>query len=364
MRRTGKHPPLLSYDPCHPHLGTHVHPFQAHGKSTSPIAPVHPPTCSPGPCRNPGERNTLYPCAPHPSRILARRRSIGDNLLVRSLLCRPATLRHLLCATPILLAAALPAQQALPPSPNLAGIAHVALRVSDLSASLAFYEKLGFVKAFELSREGKVYEAFLKINDRQFIELYPVDSKNPQVGFLHLCFEGRDLNSVHDFYVAHGLTPTPVKTAGAGNLLFTMPGPLTPQGPQNIEYTQYQPGSLHTKDLGEHLGANRISTELTSVTLAAQDPAAARAFYLEQAGFKTVPSSLSLVALPGAQASTLEIVPAASIGFKARLSLRVLSPPTPESLHKRRLTFSQQARITSLADPDGNQVLLAPIEFH
>lgn len=82
-------------------------------------------------------------------------------------------------------------------SPNLAGIAHVALRVHDLSASVAFYEKLGFVKAFELSRDGNVYEAFIKINDRQFIELYPVDAKNTQVGFLHLCFEGNDLQAVH-----------------------------------------------------------------------------------------------------------------------------------------------------------------------
>lgn len=137
------------------------------------------------------------------------------------------------------------------PSPNLAGIAHVALRVRDLQASIAFYRRLGFEKAFDLTRDGKIYEAFIKVNDHQFIELYPADDKNPKVEFLHLCFEGADLDAAHAFYLAHGLKPTDVRIAGAGNKLFTMPGPATPTGPQNMEYTQYLPGSLHMKDAGQ-----------------------------------------------------------------------------------------------------------------
>jgi catechol 2,3-dioxygenase-like lactoylglutathione lyase family enzyme len=169
----------------------------------------------------------------------------------------------------------LPAQQApSAPSPKLAGIAHVAMRVHDLDASVAFYEKLGFVRAFALAREGKVYEAFIKINDRQFLELYPVDEKNAQNGFLHVCFYGNDLQAVHDFYVAQGLTPNEVRTAGAGNLLFTMPGPATPSGPQNMEYTQYMPASMHSKAVGQFLGANRIATHLIEVAIAFDDPAA------------------------------------------------------------------------------------------
>jgi catechol 2,3-dioxygenase-like lactoylglutathione lyase family enzyme len=143
-----------------------------------------------------------------------------------------------------------PAATTAPPSPNLAGLAHVAIRVHDLDASVAFYQKLGFVRAFALSRDGVVYEAFIKINDQQFLELYPADTKNTQVGFLHVCFYGHDLQSVHDDYIAHGLAPRDVRTAGAGNLLFTMPGPATPTGPQNMEYTQYMPASMHSKASG------------------------------------------------------------------------------------------------------------------
>ena len=58
-------------------------------------------------------------------------------------------------------------------TPPLAGIAHVALRVHDLAASIAFYQSLGFVQAFDLRRDNIPYESFIKINDRQFIELYP-----------------------------------------------------------------------------------------------------------------------------------------------------------------------------------------------
>ena len=133
---------------------------------------------------------------------------------------------HLMLAAALCWGAAVSAQQpvapqaapaAIAPSPDLAGIAHIALRVKSLDASVAFYERLGFVEAFSLSRDGQVYEAFMKVNDRQFIELYPATSDHAQVGFLHLCYEGANLSSAHEFYMAHGLRPTPVKTAGAGN---------------------------------------------------------------------------------------------------------------------------------------------------
>src|ERR1700733_10312616 len=104
-------------------------------------------------------------------------------------------------------------------TPPFNGIAHVAIRVHDLAASVAFYEKLGFEQAFDLRKNDNPYESFIKINDSQFIELYPATEKDPAIGFLHLCFEGIDLNAIHDDYISRGLTPTDVRKAGAGNLL-------------------------------------------------------------------------------------------------------------------------------------------------
>jgi catechol 2,3-dioxygenase-like lactoylglutathione lyase family enzyme len=262
-------------------------------------------------------------------------------------------LAFLILASPIL-----PAQQAATsaPSPNLAGIAHVALRVHDLAASIAFYEKLGFVKAFDLSRDGKVYEAFIKINDHQFIELYPTDAKNTQVGFLHVCFEGNDLQAVHDYYVAQGLTPNAVRTAGAGNLLFTMPGPITPTGPQNMEYTQYMTGSLHSKDFGQHLGPNRIATKLSSVEIAVNDPEAASKFYSEKIASKPVGvSSETFTAhlIPGTINDTIDIVPAARIGLKASIGLAAPDVESALVALKKRGIPVDRGEIT---DPDGNQI--------
>jgi len=262
-------------------------------------------------------------------------------------------------------------EPAIKPSADLAGLAHVALRVHDLAASVAFYGKLGFVNAFSLSRDGAVYEAFIKINDRQFLELYPATAKDPQIGFLHVCFEGSNLPSVHDYYVAHGLTPNDVRTAGAGNLLFTMPGPDTLTGPQNMEYTQYMPGSLHSKDFGQHLGVDRISTQLTAAAIAFTNPDAASGFYQDKVGFiphKLAPNSLSSVyAIPGAPEESIHI-DSPALGYKARITfaadpakalaiLKLHVIPYTRGLGNSSIPENSTADVV-ITDPDGNEIIL------
>jgi catechol 2,3-dioxygenase-like lactoylglutathione lyase family enzyme len=254
---------------------------------------------------------------------------------------------------------------AVEPSSELAGIAHVALRVRDLAASVAFYEKLGFVKAFELSKDGKVYEAFIKIGDRQFIELYPVTEKDTQVGFLHVCFEGGNLQAAHDYYAQQGLSPKDVRTAGAGNLLFTMPGPMTPTGPQNMEYTQYMPGSLHSKDFGKDLGAGRLATKLESVGIAVEDPAAAESFYVEKAGF--LPVGRGVMQLPGPSGETLKLVPSKALGFRARLVLTGDPLHAAVTLKQKGVSMMSAGKAEdgrpelSVLDPDGNEIVVRTV---
>ena len=83
------------------------------------------------------------------------------------------------------------------PTATLAGIAHVAIRVSDLTRSRFFYQKLGFEQAFTLTKDGKTTEAFFKVNDHQFIEIYPQQDPSQSIGFMHLCFESTDLAGLH-----------------------------------------------------------------------------------------------------------------------------------------------------------------------
>ena len=242
--------------------------------------------------------------------------------------------------------------------PPLAGIAHVAIRVHDLDATAKFYQALGFDQPFNLTRNGQLYEAFVKINDTQFIELYPTTAKETQPGFLHLCFESADLNAVYQDYTTRGLTPrTSLRKAGAGNLLFTMNGPQQPFGPQNIEYTQYEPGSKHYLDRGKDLGSDRVADKLIRVTLAVEDIAAARDFYVNQLEFKPIAGSLTLYHLPGDSGEQVELVPASTLGNHARITLETGSLSHAEHLlRKQHITFTKIEDAVTVLDPDGNVI--------
>jgi catechol 2,3-dioxygenase-like lactoylglutathione lyase family enzyme len=253
------------------------------------------------------------------------------------------------------------AAQAQTQSPVLAGIAHAAIRVSDLSKSRDFYEKLGFEEAFALSKDGTTTESFLKVNDRQFIEMYPQQQPSQPVGFMHVCFESTDLEALNRDYVARGLSPIPVRRAGAGNLLFTMVGPEQ----QNIEYTQYMPGSLHSNDRGKHLGANRMSGQIIGMSLVMEDPTAAQAFYEQKLGFHAArPFKPGLIALelPGQSDQVIEIAPrATSPVFQLFLSVPDLRRAAAQlsALH---LSIEKESSMLSTRDPDGNRIVFVKIK--
>jgi catechol 2,3-dioxygenase-like lactoylglutathione lyase family enzyme len=243
-------------------------------------------------------------------------------------------------------------------TPPFNGIAHIALRVHDLAASTAFYEKLGFEQAFDLRKDDVPYESFIKINDTQFIELYPATQHDPTIGFLHLCFEGADLEAIYQDYANRGLTPTPIRQADAGNLLFTMAGPGQPFGPQSIEYTQYMPDSLHSNDQGKHIGPDRIAEKIIAVALAMQDTAAARDFYINQLNFKPIAGDQMDLHMPGNSGQEVEIV-SASLGSAARITLQSESlSKAARHLHKEGVTTTKNGATLTITDPDGNIIVL------
>jgi len=248
-------------------------------------------------------------------------------------------------------------------TPPLAGIAHIALRVRSLDAARDFYEQLGFQQAFALQdKNGKDRESFIKINDHQFLELYPANPEVPKeaaIGFLHVCFEGNDLQEVHDDYVAHGLTPTPVRKAGAGNMLFTLEGPEDAGGVhQNIEYTQYMPGSLHSNDQGKHVGTDRVADSIGSVAIATKDPNAARDFYLNQLSFKSIAGDPMFMHMPGNSGQEVEIANTA-LGSKARFILRTENlSKAARLLHKQHISVLKSRDTLTISDPDGNIIMI------
>jgi catechol 2,3-dioxygenase-like lactoylglutathione lyase family enzyme len=196
---------------------------------------------------------------------------------------------------------------AQPPAPDagITGIAHVAFRVSDLDREIAFLGKLGYEESFAMTNNGKTTEVFVKINDRQFIELYPQTDASQPLGWMHVCYEAGDLNALVTYYVSIGLKAAPVRKAGAGNLISSM---NDPEG-HVTEFTQYMPGSRHTLDRGQHLGTNRVSTDLIGFDLPVVGFAAEKQFYI-QLGFEAEDADGNVrLTTPGAPDVRLELRP-------------------------------------------------------
>lgn len=242
---------------------------------------------------------------------------------------------------------ALPAQDS---APALAGIAHVAFRVRDVAKSRDFYRLLGFEEAFSFNDPGKPPVSYIKVNDRQFIELYGLADDSQPLGLMHVCYEAADIQSVWAEYAKRGIDSPQPRKARAGNLLFLFRDPEN----QIIEFTQYLPGSLHFEDRGKHLGETRISQELVSATIPVRDLASESDFYKEKLGFEKSGDENTLN-LPGNSGHGVELTASASA---ARITLIVsdLASATAELRH-RSLNVTEAKGFVSVADPDGNIVV-------
>jgi catechol 2,3-dioxygenase-like lactoylglutathione lyase family enzyme len=233
-------------------------------------------------------------------------------------------------------------------STDLAGIAHIALRVNDLQKSRGFYHRLGFEQAFEFTDAGKTSVAYIKVNDHQFIELIPRTSDSQPGGILHTCFEVADIESLLRAYVERGLQPTEAKKGRAGNLLFVMHGP----DDQLLEYTQYIPDSLHSLDHGKHMG-ERISTHLLEATTPVRDLTAERAYYTGKLAFKSASSDGNEMFVAGTSGDRLELQ-AGPPDAKPRVVFTVANvQQAAKELHKRGFKVQKSRRAVSVTDPDG-----------
>jgi catechol 2,3-dioxygenase-like lactoylglutathione lyase family enzyme len=234
---------------------------------------------------------------------------------------------------------------------QVTGIAHIALRVSDLDRSRNFFHRLGFEEAFSLSRDGKTTEVFVKVNDRQFIELYPRTGADQPIGWIHVCYEADSLDALDALYVARGLRPSPVVKGGAGNLIFSL---NDPEG-RVVEFTQYLPGSMHFADRGKHLGAHRISNLLMGIRIAIPDLAAARKFYATGLGFDEQDAEAGVrMHISNESDQWIELENASGSGGT---EFSLLVPSVDKAARQalaQGLVVKRRRRIAYVSDPDGN----------
>jgi catechol 2,3-dioxygenase-like lactoylglutathione lyase family enzyme len=254
----------------------------------------------------------------------------------------------LVCATSAIATAQPPA-----PESGIIGIAHIAFRVSNLDQEIAFLGKMGYQESFAMNNGKAIAEVFVKVNDRQFIELYPQTDPSQPLGWMHVCYEVGDLNVLHDFYGSMGLNLQPVRKAGAGNLISAV---NDPEG-RVTEFTQYMPGSKHMLDKGQHLGANRVSLRLMGFDLPVRDGAAEKEFYTDL-GFEPQDSGTSVRFIaPGAPDLHISLRPAQP-GAPPEFLFPVPDARKAAGLLKEAgVNATRNDKLVFVHDPDGNMFI-------
>ena len=166
--------------------------------------------------------------------------------------------------------------------PQIAGLSHIGLFVSDLPKALTFYHDfLGYEEQFQLTDpDGKVALKFMKVNDRQFVELFP--ERNPEDERLYqVAFIVEDIEAMHLHLKSNGIAvPEKYNKGRIGNLSFSV---KDPDG-HILEFVQYTPDGWTLQDTGKHLPQSRISARLKHIGFTVRSIDASLAFYRDILG--------------------------------------------------------------------------------
>ena len=184
-------------------------------------------------------------------------------------------LRPLLALLPIAAICPIaPAQQ----RPAITGVAHIALKTSDLGAASRFYgHDLGFDTPF--TAEGATW---FKINDHQYIAVTPDLKTDTEDRLSHIAFETADARALRAYLAGRGIAvPAALAPDADSNLTLVV---KDPEG-HEIRFVQYLPGSLHSRSFGKSLPETRISQRMIHVGFTVHDRAAEDAFYRDILGF-------------------------------------------------------------------------------
>ena len=185
--------------------------------------------------------------------------------------------------TLLMLAAA--ANAAEPKRPPITGIANFAAKVDNIEDARKFYTGVvGLEEAFK-TKDATVAGDLIcfKVNDRQFVEISPTLKGETEDRLIRVGFETKDARKLRDYLAAKGVTvPAKVGKDANGNRSFTVKDPAG----HTVQFVEYVKGSVHMKDMGKHLGANRVSDHILHVGVKIPDPAKVDAFYKDILGFR------------------------------------------------------------------------------
>lgn len=170
--------------------------------------------------------------------------------------------------------------------PPITGVAHIALFAHDVAASRHYYHDfLGYDEVYSLKNpDGSFSMTFFKVNERQYIELFP--EKAPNTDRLnHISIETSDAEALRKYLASRGVkVPEKVGKGRIGNASFNI---KDPDG-HTVEITQYEPTGWTVREKGKALPDTRISTRImhVGILVGALDPA--MKFYGDILGFKEI----------------------------------------------------------------------------
>jgi lactoylglutathione lyase len=181
------------------------------------------------------------------------------------------------------------AQSATPQRPRITGISHVGYFVSSLPKALWFWhDLLGFDQYFELKKPGTndVSIAFIKINDRQHIELFNQPPVAPPNMMSHICFTVDNIEQMRTYLRSKGYDVPPGNghKTHAGDYAFEI---KDPDGTL-VEFVQTLPTGKEAEAKGKYLPPSRIADRIYHVGFLVGNSEKSIAFYRDVLGFKEI----------------------------------------------------------------------------
>lgn len=197
-------------------------------------------------------------------------------------------MRHLGSVFVALLAVCAAAMAQTPPPvqqrPPIIGIAHIGLQVSDLAAADNFYDHVLGFDHFSLDKPtGGLMLNYYKVNDHQYIEIYPTLSNLNDDRMTHFAFETTNIQQLRDYLASKGVNVPAMLKLGLDKNISMMVKDL--EG-HDIEFVQYMPGSLHSSHFGKLMSNSRVSQHMIHVGVTIHDRDAADRFYRDILGFQ------------------------------------------------------------------------------
>jgi Lactoylglutathione lyase and related lyases len=172
--------------------------------------------------------------------------------------------------------------------PAIVGVAHFGVKTNNLAAARQFYgHVLGFREPFTVDKpSGGLLLTYFKVNDRQYIEVFPNLKSETEDRLSHIAFETTNAHQLLDYLRQSGVKvpASALKPGLDGNLSFMV---TDPDGHQ-VEFVQYLPGSLHSRNFGKYLPGTRISERIIHVGVTVQNWGRADRFYKDILGFKAI----------------------------------------------------------------------------